>query len=156
VWRVSADGFERLEEISRANPTNSDRAFVAMWFDSSRNSIYKDALSPAIEDAGYLPIRIDQVEHVNRIDDEIIAQLRQCRLLVADFTGQRGGVYFEAGFMLGLGRKVYWMCEKSHLNNLHFDTRQFNFIDYENVSEARRRLYNRIMAIDGKGPISRS
>jgi hypothetical protein len=39
VWRVSADGFERLEEISRANPTNSDRAFVAMWFDSSQFNI---------------------------------------------------------------------------------------------------------------------
>jgi len=30
VWRVSAGGFERLEEIRRGNPTNSDRAFVAM------------------------------------------------------------------------------------------------------------------------------
>jgi hypothetical protein len=65
--------------------------------------------------------------HLLLCGDEIIAQLRR---------------------MLGLGRKVYWMCEKSHLNNLHFDTRQCNFIDYENVSEARRRLYNRIMAID--------
>ena len=152
AWRVSANGFERLEETSRANPKNSDRAFVAMWFAPTRNAIYDDALCPAIEDAGYLPIRIDRIEHVNRIDEEIIAQLRQCRFLIADFTGQRGGVYFEAGFMLGLGRRVYWMCEKAHLNEVHFDTRQFNFIDYETAAEARRRLHNRIMAVEGRGP----
>jgi hypothetical protein len=54
--------------------------------------------------------------------------------------------------MLGLGRNVYWMCQKSELDKVHFDTRQYNFIDYESSEDARKRLYNRIMAIEGKGP----
>ena len=118
------------------------------------NAIYEDALFPAIKESGYVPIRIDRVEHLNRIDDEIMAQLRRSRFLVADFTGQRSGVYFEAGFMLGMGRRVYWMCERSDLPNLHFDTRQFNFIDYETTSDARRRLHNRIVAVEGMGPVA--
>lgn len=150
---VTADGYERLEKIEASSYKSSGNAFVAMWFDKSRDPIYKDAIEPAIREAGYKPLRIDKTEHVNRIDDEIIAELRQCRFQVADFTGQRAGVYFEAGFMLGLGRNVYWMCENSELANVHFDTRQYNFIDYESVKDAKRRLYNRIMAIEGRGPV---
>ena len=72
--------------------------------------------------------------------------------MVADFTGQRADVYFEAGLMSGLGRTVIWMCRKEELKNVHFDARQYNFIDYKNVAEARKRLYDRIIAIEGEGP----
>ena len=35
-------------------------------------------------------------------------------LVVADFTGHRGGVYFEAGFARGLGIPVVWTCHKEY------------------------------------------
>ena len=35
--------------------------------------------------------------------DRIIAQIRASKFVVADFTRNRGGVYYEAGFALGLG-----------------------------------------------------
>jgi len=89
---------------------------------------------------------------VNRIDDEIIGRIKASRFMVADFTGHRQGVYFEAGMMLGLGRTVIWMCKDNDLANSHFDTRQYNFINYSGVEEAQKRLYDRIMAIEGAGP----
>jgi nucleoside 2-deoxyribosyltransferase len=61
-------------------------------------------------------------------------------------------VYFEAGFMLGLGRPVIWVCEKKDLKNVHFDTRQYNTIDYADAKDLRTRLQLRIEAILGKGP----
>jgi nucleoside 2-deoxyribosyltransferase len=123
-----------------------------MWFDPTQN-LASEAIKSAIATAGYHPIRIDEVEHVNRIDDEILAKIRQSRFLVADFTGQRHGVYFEAGFMLGLGRTVIWTCNKSDFDKVHFDTRQYNTIVYENTDELKTRLQFRIEAILGKGPI---
>jgi hypothetical protein len=95
---------------------------------------------------------------VNRIDDEIIGQIKRSRFMVSDFTGQRYGVYFEAGLMLGLGRSVIWMCREEELSaggGLHFDVRQFNFIAYKSAAEARKRPYDRILAIEGEGPIVR-
>jgi hypothetical protein len=154
VWgpfTVMSHGWERLEEITRAG-RSSNRAFVAMWFDKGTDDLYNQAIKPAIEKAGYDPLRVDKHEHVNRIDDEIIGQIRRSRFMVADFTGQRFGVYFEAGMMLGLGRTVIWMCDKIQLDQLHFDVRQFDFIDYESLLDARDRLYNRILAIEGEGP----
>lgn len=148
---VLAKGFQRLIEMQKSGRA-SGFAFVAMWFSESMNDVYNNAIELAIRDAGYKPIRVDRVEHVNRIDDEIIGQIRASRFIVADFTGHRAGVYFEAGMMLGLGRTVIWMCNDEDLNKAHFDTRQYNFINYKSVEEARKRLYDRIMAIEGAGP----
>ena len=53
--------------------------------------------------------------------------------------------------MRGLGRNVYWLCQKDHMDGLHFDATQLNFINYGDAAEARKRLYNRIMAIEGPG-----
>jgi nucleoside 2-deoxyribosyltransferase len=57
-------------------------------------------------------VKIDNVEHVNDINDEIIAQIRRSRFMVCDLTGYRGGVYFEAGFAYGLGLEVIYTCRK--------------------------------------------
>jgi hypothetical protein len=149
-------GWERLEQIRHSGRV-STRCFVAMWFDDSMRTAYDEAIGPAISAAGYEPLRIDRHEHVNRIDDEIIGQIKRSRFMVADFTGQRHGVYFEAGLMLGLGRNVIWTCRKEELSEhggLHFDVRQFNFIAYEGTADLHKRLYDRILAIEGEGPVA--
>jgi hypothetical protein len=149
-FTVSAKGWMELERIAQSGK-ESTNAFIAMWFDPSRSE-FDAAISGAIEDAGYIPIRIDRIEHLNRIDDEIIARIRQSKFLVADFSGQRNGVYFEAGFMLGLGRPVIWVCEEVELNDIHFDTRQYNTILYKSADDLRTHLQFRIEANLGKGP----
>jgi hypothetical protein len=82
--------------------------------------------------------------------------------MVADFTLQRGGVYFESGMMHGLGRNVIWMCHEDELKTdeskskegLHFDIRQYNFLTYSEPDEAiKKQLYDRILAIEGEGPL---
>ena len=91
-----------------------------MWFNDTMLPTLKDGIAPAIRDAGYEPLRIDHKPHINKIDDEIIAEIRRSRLLVADFTCEpgkvRGGVYFEAGFALGLGIPVFWTVNEESTN----------------------------------------
>jgi hypothetical protein len=129
---LSMAGWERVAELRRAGP-NSAFVFVAMSFGSTLSNLYDGAIALAIREAGYEPIRVDRKEHTNSIDDEIVGNIRKSRFMVADFTGQRAGVYFEAGMMAGLGRNVIWMCDKSELEEVHFDVRQRNFIDWESV-----------------------
>ena len=50
------------------------------------DEVWERGFCPAIRDAGYEPVRIDQQEHVNKIDDEIIAEIHRARFVVADFT----------------------------------------------------------------------
>lgn len=141
-------GLIRAEEML-AQATAARQGFVAMWFDKSLQSVYENGIEPAIRDAGFDPFRIDRLEHVNRIDDEIIAQIRQSRFLVADFTGHRGGVYFEAGYAMGRDLPVIWTCRDDDLKELHFDTRQYNFIAWKKPEELYTRLKHRIGAILG-------
>jgi hypothetical protein len=62
---------------------------------------------------------ISNKEHANKIDDEIIAEIRRSAFLVADFTGHRQNVYFETGFAIGLARQVVWTCRKDEIKDLH-------------------------------------
>ena len=61
-------------------------------------------------------------EHIN-IGDEIISQIRRSKFLIADFTGLRGGVNFEAGHAMGRGLPVFWTCRRDDLDKLHFGIR---------------------------------
>lgn len=161
---LTVDGWSLLEELSQVG-SKPKQAFVAMWFGPEVSSAYEEGIAPAILDAGYLPMRIDQKEHSNRIDDEIIAEIRRSRFLIADFTCgvvknggdevaiPRGGVYYEAGFAQGLGIPVIWMCREDHINHVHFDTRQFNHITWKDPADLREKLKNRIGAVLGDGPL---
>jgi nucleoside 2-deoxyribosyltransferase len=151
LCRITASGWQELERLEQSS-MESHIGFIAMWFDSSQD-FARDAIKGAIASAGYSPIRMDEVEHINKIDDEIIARIRRSRFLVADFTGQNQGVYFEAGYMLGLGRPVFWVCSDSEFKKVHFDARQYNTIVYSDVEELKSKLQFRIESILGKGPI---
>jgi hypothetical protein len=150
--RLEPAGVLRIEEIERV-PKGIRQGFVAMWFSPDVQAAYDDGFNPAIRAAGYECRRIDGKEHINKIDDEIIAEIRKSRFIVADFTGHRGGVYFEAGFALGLGLPVFWTCRRDHLPQTHFDTRQYNCIDWATPTDLRARLQKRIEAVIGQGPV---
>ena len=157
--RVSHRGYARYQELE-GKSADSSQAFVAMWFDSSMDAVYQDAIAPAIEDAGYAPTRVDNVQHNRKIDDEIIALIRRSRFVVADFTAgnpkeSRGGVYYEAGFAYGLGREVIHTCRADFVEALHFDTRQYNHIVWsgDDLPQFRKDLRHRIEATIGRGPI---
>ena len=148
--RIIHEGWIHVEHLQKVM-VDSKQGFVAMWFDPDLNEAYEQGFESAIKNAGYVPIRIDRTEHVNKGDDEIIAQIRRSRFVVADFTGNRGGVYFEAGFALGLNIPVIWTCKRGEAN-LHFDIRQFNCIFWEDPDELAKRLQVRIEAVIGDGP----
>jgi nucleoside 2-deoxyribosyltransferase len=126
---------------------------IAMWFNPLMDAARAEGLEPAIRQAGYSPVIVSGVEHINKIDDEIISLIRKSKFLVADFTGHRGGVYFEAGFAMGLALPVFWTCRQDDLSNLHFDIRQYNCIDWTTPADLAVRLKRRIEAIIGPGPI---
>jgi hypothetical protein len=143
-------GYMELERSRRSNG-GSSYGFIAMWFDKSLNEAYENGFRLGVFGAGYNPIRIDRHEHINRIDDEIILQINRSKFVVADFTGHRGGVYFEAGYALGKGIPVFWSCRKSDMDHLHFDIRQFNCIDWDTPEDLAKRLSVRIEAVLGRG-----
>jgi nucleoside 2-deoxyribosyltransferase len=142
---LAVSGWQEVAELKAKQP-DSNQAFVAMWFDDELTPAWEDGIKPALEECGYNPLRVDMQEHNGKICDRIIADIRRSGLLVADFTGHRGGVYFEAGFAMGLGIPVIWTCRKTDIEEAHFDTRQYNHIVWETSEELRKKLVDRIQA----------
>jgi nucleoside 2-deoxyribosyltransferase len=138
-------------------------------------NVYENAIKSAIEyveegQSGprFKAQKIDQKEHTNDINDEIISEIRRSRFMVCDLTGYRGGVYWEAGFAYGLGLEVIYTCredwikpqtEKLHLQDgtsrdvkqegIHFDLEHRNRIEWkeDDLPDFKDRLNKRIRAV---------
>ena len=89
---------------------------------------------------------MDEKQFNDKIDDKIIAEIRRSGLVVADVTGHRADVYYEAGFATGLGLPVIWTWEEADIENAHFDTRQYNHIVWKDAEDLKTKLVSRIEA----------
>jgi len=142
---VGIDGWRRYNKLKEIN-VRSKKAFVAMSFAPELDDVFLKAIDPACKECGFEAIKISLVEHNEKVCDKIIADIKESRFLIADFTGQRQSVYFEAGFAQGLGLKVIWTCKETDAENLHFDTRQYNHILWKDPEDLKKRLASRIKA----------
>jgi hypothetical protein len=142
--RVTAKGWEQLEpNVAGGEPGT---CFLAMAFAPEMNEAYNSGFVPAIDDCGLRLVRVDKVEHNGVVTDLIQASIRGAQVIVADVTLQRNGVYFEAGFAMGLGRIVVWTCREDDLEHVHFDTNHYNHVVWNSPSDLRDKLKNRLRA----------
>ena len=83
-YTITVPGYQHVAE--QLAKKDLSQCFVAMWFDDSMNQAYEEGIKKAVEECGYKLLRIDKKLDVNKIDDEIIAEIRRSRFVVADFT----------------------------------------------------------------------
>ncbi len=152
-------GMKYIEDFERRKLGDEKKAFVAMWFnykDPIVNNLWGKIIKPACEELGYEPLKIDDREYNDNVVDEIIALIKETDFTIADFSGYRGGVYYEAGFARGYGKEVINLChtdwfdgDSSEGKRVHFDVSHINFIVWETgkEEEAKEKLKNRIRAL---------
>jgi len=158
---ITPAGWSHIEQLKKSNP-NSELTFVAIEFSDDLLEYCDEYIFEGISLAGYKPERADKKEHNDLIDDKIASLIRQSRFIVADFTNNNRGVYYEAGFARGLGIPVICLCRKNDFESdetrVHFDIQHYDFILWEEENGERlvSRLQSRIEATIGKGNLSRS
>lgn len=138
---IKEKGWFEIEK--KIESQHSKNVFVAMWFDPSICFV-RAVISKAVKNMNFEPIIIDEKEHNNEISSEILYEIKRSRFLIADVTGQRHGVYFEAGYAMGIGIPVIWTCREDDFKNVHFDTRQYNHIVWKDENDLAINLENRI------------
>ena len=149
--RLTFRGWERYEELQRSI-SDSRKAFMAMRFgDEKLDRFFKKCLKPAVEQTGFDLRRLDEEPKAGSIDNRLRVEIRTSRFLIADLTENNLGAYWEAGFAEGLGKPVFYTCEKSFFDKnkgTHFDTRQhFTVIwEGENFDEAVKEIKTAIRA----------
>ena len=132
--RITPKGWKRVNKVeNKTVKENSKTAFIAMWFNPSMNNL-KEEIKKGIRQSGYEPLRIDEKEYNNKIDDEILSDIDQSRFVICDLTSEpgkpRGSVYFEAGYATkGRGKEfIIWTCDEQLKNEIAFDVGRYNFI----------------------------
>ncbi|MBX3018770.1 MAG: hypothetical protein KF767_12835 [Bdellovibrionaceae bacterium] len=146
--------------LSGVKATDSRKVFVAMkfnWTDTEREIQIKflETVKSACRNCGYQADIVTE-DHEGPILDKIIASIKEARFVIADFTYNNRGVYFEAGYARALGIPVihtvmYGDTEdpKDDNKHLHFDVRQINYLEWDSSTRLRERLESRIRAIVG-------
>lgn len=149
LWPVSLtyEGLSYLAAMEKDGPS-SKKCFLAMSFSDARKP-FGDIIIEAIKATGYNPIIVNREDIASdqTINDRIIAGIRESKFCIADFTEQRNGIYFEAGFALGLNRPVIYVCDNDDFAaNSHFDLKPFQHILYRTGDELRQSLEAKIRA----------
>ena len=127
-----------------------------MAFDAELDDAYYEGIKAAVIDAGYEPICMKERLTNDNICDVILAEIRKAQFVVADFTKQKGGVYFEAGFAKALGKEVFWTCRQDDFGGLHFDTNHYGHLRWSDTADLKRQLTARIVAELGVGRFAKS
>jgi len=144
--RVSVKGWDLLEPLNVTSGIPG-RCFVAMSFMDELDEAYLLGIKPAVEqDCGMTAIRMKELHHNEDICDRLLSEIRQAQFVIADFTGHKNGVYYEAGFARALGREVINCCRDTDFNGLHFDTNHLSHIRWRTPQDLRQRLTDRIRA----------
>ena len=134
--------------------TKRNQIFVAMMFSGETVSTYEQVYKPVIQMLNYSAMRIDEKQFNGSIIGEITTEITDSVALIADLTGNRGGVYYEAGIARGLQLcnhpiKLILTCKRSFFDNerVHFDVSGDNIVLYENDDDLRKKLTQRLQAV---------
>lgn len=147
---ITPAGWDYIDSLP-SSEVFSDQVFVAMSFSQGMRSSWLNSIAPAVKRAGYTPYRVDAVPHIDRIDNKIMAEIKGSKFVVADVTEQKAGVYFEAGYAIGLGLPVIWTVREDDLPKVHFDTRQYAHIVWQDEREFEEKLLDTITVVVGRG-----
>lgn len=143
---ITYKGLSKLIEINESG-SESDKCFVAMSFSKSQIKT-RETIKDAIRICGFDPILIDEqnIDSDVTINDAMIAEIKKAKFLIADFSEQKHGVYFEAGYALGQSKPVIYLCKRSDFENSHFDINHYSHIVYDSLEDLKDSLEKKIEA----------
>jgi nucleoside 2-deoxyribosyltransferase len=113
-------------------------------------TLYRECFKPAVAQTGFELRRLDENPKAGLIDHRMEVLIRTAKFLIADLTYGNRGAYWEAGFATGLGRHVFYTCEKGRFRRVstHFDVNHHYTVLWEadRPSEAAEELKAAIRA----------
>jgi len=152
VCCLTPKGLEKLEELRKSNK-NSNRVFIAMKFKSTYSESIRSAVKLGCTQMGLIAESVDEEDYIGDINDRIISEINKSRFVVADYTENNYGVYYESGYARGRGVVVIEICNEMWLdgiddkgikNKLHFDVEHRNMIMWKNEEDLSSKIRDRI------------
>jgi hypothetical protein len=131
-------------EASANARTTRDTAFIVMSMDP-RDHMLADVhrtIQEECQELGIRASRIDDIEHSDRITDQILQQIATSEFIIADLTGERPNVYYEIGYAHALGKRPVLIRRAE--TPVHFDLSVHKASEYHNIGALRDLLRKRL------------
>lgn len=170
---ITDKGWDYLDRLRHRRPSPLNPAFVAMWYGDRKkpetiaamSELFATIIRPSAEAVGYNADRADveigwphdaplavSTKPSDFIMDKVLGMIRIAPFVIADYTENRNGVYFEAGYARGLGLTVIHTCREDSFEKAHFDVKQIDTILWAKPEELKEKLVDRIRSRCGPGP----
>lgn len=130
------------------------KAFVIMQFTQPYDELYEDVIKRVCEDFGLRAVRADETYGPGLIIADIITDIRESHLVIAEISPANPNVYYEVGYSHAVNKPTILIAEKA--TKLPFDVSPFRTLFYENTIGGKKKieagLRKHIQAILGKLP----
>jgi|688.fasta_scaffold191708_2 hypothetical protein len=133
-----------------------EKCFVLMPFKDPFNSYYDHVLKKAALDVGLEPIRADEIYGTRPIIEDIVKEIREASVLIAEVTGKNPNVNYEMGIAHAMKRPVVIISQS--VDDIPFDYRHLRAIIYNTAkvgwdSDLKSQI-SRSLLIDKQEPLT--
>lgn len=106
-----------------------ETCFVMMPFGEWFDRYYQEIYIPAIREAGFEPVRADELFTTGSVVEQIWEEIVKAKLLLADLSGKNPNVFYELGLAHAAVKPVVFTA--SRVDDVPFDLRHLRVIIYE-------------------------
>lgn len=146
-------------EIDLGTLTNS--CFVIMPFSPTYQKEYEGIIRPAVEDAGLVPIRADEIYSKPQVMADIWKCLKCAKIVIAELTGRNTNVFYEVGLAHALGKPVIIITRNQ--DDVPFDLKALRYLYYntedpfwgENLRKALSGMLRKLLKEEEYGTVFR-
>jgi len=114
------------------------KAFVVMQFSSPYNELYEDVIKKVCNTFDLNVVRADETYGPGLILADIIKQINESRLIIAEISQSNPNVFYEVGYAHALNKPTILIAEKT--TKLPFDVSPFRTLFYENTIAGKQKI----------------
>lgn len=116
--------------------------FVIMPFKGELKEVYLKAIKPACNEAGFKPLRVDEVPGIYNINRKIVEYLYNSEVIIADLTDWNPNVFYELGVAHSIDNKTIPIIRNGQ--DIPFDVKTYTCVIYEQSDAGMAELKNRL------------
>jgi hypothetical protein len=109
-----------------------------MQFGPDFDDVYQDVIKEVLKDYEANVLRADELSGPGFIISDIVREITEAQLVIADITPTNANVYFEVGYALALEKPTILLAKKG--TSLPFDVAGFRVLFYEDTIGGKGRL----------------
>lgn len=117
------------------------KAFIVMQFSSPYNELYSHVIKDVCQEFSIEPIRADEIYGPGIIIKDVVDQIAESQVIIADISPPNPNVYFEVGYALALRKPIILLAQRRDPSErLPFDLSGFRVLFYDDTIGGKPKL----------------